>query len=311
MTLSRQQAARIVAHIGANKAASTTLQNHLFATHPSIHYVGEGSRNYDRYRPILLNFLGADDIFWNRTTAEIFFREELSAAKDKTFVFSSEDIMTSPTASLCAQRLRSLLGPADILLIIRDQLSAICSYYASHGAYLRPAPMPHYKRHVPLVNWLEYNFDVLQYGPITGFDYWSIAEHFAVLFGSDRIKILVYEEISAQPDRFCSDLALLLGISPSDVRETINSVRERRRVSERRFYYDRIRSYLGVGARRGNSAVDGGLSRHLTKLLDGGAAMTPKIPDEWRARIIERYAKGNARLAQKYGLPLNQYGYPL
>jgi hypothetical protein len=294
-----------VVHIGSNKAASTTLQRHLFARHPRLHYVGHDGAGYERYHSLLWDLLETDDMFWDAAPAERLFQQELAAAGDKTFVFSAEDVVTSPIASQCARRLRKLVGEADVLLIIRNQTSAIESYYAGHGAFLRPAPEPYYKRFVPLDRWLQYNFDVARHGPVTGFDYYRIASFFEDLFGKERMRILVYEELVTRPLEFYSRLAEILRVSIASVEAHLTGRRERERPSTGIHLYETWR--------RRHAGLSQWLpaGEKIKRLLDGGGRTRIELPPVWRRRIHDRYAAGNERLAVKYGLPLQECGYPL
>ena len=303
---------RIVIHIGANKAASTTLQNHLFSTNSNIHYVGEGSSRYREYSSIIMELAETDDVFWNLDVAELFFQQQLSEANGRTFVYSDEDIMTSPISSLCARRLYRLFPSAFVLMIIRNQFTALPSFYANHGAYLRPAPPPYYKRYVSFENWLRFNFDVILYGPIASFDYWRFAEYFDGLFGADRIKILMYEDILHNRNKFCADLGNLLNIDHADVKQVLETFRERKRVSSRALNFHRLLSILiGKGIKLNEPLTDGWLGQRFAAFVAGGTPVESVIPASWIDRIARRYAEGNVRLAVKYRLPLKAYGYPM
>ncbi|MEJ2374187.1 MAG: hypothetical protein P8Y71_01855 [Pseudolabrys sp.] len=301
----------VVVHIGANKSGSTTLQRKLFARHPSIHYVGEDASDYQDYRTLLFQFLSADDIFWNREQFEKFIVEQLDKAAGKTFVFSSEDIMTSAVASLCAQRLRALLGDAKILLIIRNQFTALESFYASHGAYLRDAPSPYFRRYVPLENWLSYHSSVTEHGPVASFDYVRFVDYFESLFGTGSVNILLFEDMVEERERFRQQLSQVLCIPEDVIARHLDHAHERKRDTVRFHNYRKFRSFLGGRLPFNGPRGQDYLSRALSQFLYSGPPVQIVLPDYWKRHLTARYAAGNARLASAYGLPLQDYGYPL
>ncbi len=299
-------------HIGANKSASTTLQRCLFAVHPELHYVGEDGAGYARYKELMTSFLWTDNLFWDRGAAERFFDQQKEMAAGKKLVFSSEDIMTSHIASQCLERLRFLVGEADILLVIRNQIDAVVSYYASHGAYLRPAPSIHFKRFVPLDSWLEYNHSINEYGALAGFDYWRFVDYCERIFGEGRVKILMFEDLISDRGDFYTGLAELLNISAGDISSCLENSHERKRHTWRRYHYSRILSALSFNMPVAN-ANPGKImfGDRFEGFLNGGRRISFELSDIWEKRLTRRYEQGNMKLASKYGLPLADYGYPL
>ena len=301
-----------VIHIGANKTASTTLQRCLFARHPDLHYVGEDGEGYQDYYPVMADLLWSDEIFWNERKARAFFSEQLKRAAGKTFVFSSEDIMMSPIASSCGRRLRALICNADILIIIRNQLQALASFYASHGAFLSPAPKTHYKRYVPMEYWLEYHDNITKYGPFESFDYWNFSMFFEGLFGENKVKILMFEDFVQKREKFYEELAQILGLKSVDMPRYLNGAHERKRHTWRTHQYTKFRSSF-LWNRSLTGVVPGGvhLRRRLQQFMENGAPISVELPLSWQHRLAERYAEGNVKLAKKFGLPLAEYNYPM
>lgn len=303
---------RAVVHIGGAKAASTTLQRALFSKHPGLHYVGEDGEGYNGYQPLIRQLQDMDDVFWDPEPARKFFSENLAASRDKTFVFSDEDIMPSPVASECAHRLRALIPGDDthVLIIIRNQITALESYYCGHGAYLRPAPYPQYKRHVPLESWLKFNFDIMDWGAIPAFDFWPYADYFEKVFGEGKVRIMLFEELTQNPDKFFAELSDLLQIPASDIAIRMKKARERERPTRRRWRYNKFRSAFLWTATL-SRFLPGFLVRRFRRHLSEGPKARAPLPPHWITRAHGRFAENNAKLATRYGLDLAQYGYPL
>jgi hypothetical protein len=66
--------ARTVIHIGANKAASTTLQRCLFAESKDLVYLGEDCVSYENYRDTLNSLVSDDNIHFCYESARELFR---------------------------------------------------------------------------------------------------------------------------------------------------------------------------------------------------------------------------------------------
>ena len=301
-----------VIHIGANKSASTTLQRSLFSKHSALHYVGEDAAGYQDYVEILKKLMNADDIFWDSKLAESFFARQRELAQGRTFVFSSEDIMMSAIPSLCAKRLLSFIGEAHVLLVIRNQFAALESFYVSHGAYLRPAPPPYFRRYVTLDNWLWFYSTIVEHGPIASFDYWRFVQYFDKLFGPGSVKILMFEDLLENRSHFCAQLADILQLPFADVIARLEHAHERKRNTDRLHRYRKLRSQLPVRFLGFDGPVrKGPISRAISDFLNAGEPARIELPSKWKQRLSARYAAGNNALAKKYNLPLREHCYPL
>ncbi len=294
---------RCIVHIGANKAASTTLQRALFSKHPSIRYLGEDSAGHDEHEPLLASLLEDDDIFLDYEQLKRLFDSYQSEEKNgQVFVYSNEDIMTSPVPSRCARRLKYLVPDAQILIIARNQLSAISSWYASHGAFLRNVPRTYWRRHVSLDSWLSYCFSFFNKSPLIGFCYGSISALYGELFGKENVHVLLFEDLVRDRQVFIWHLAKILYVPSEDVVELLSERHERKRVSA---------WVRGINRARSRCLPEVPLN-WLTPLMPktgGGNAVA--LPPKWRTKIEERFRDENLRLADMFGLDLEKYEYPL
>ena len=127
-----------ILHIGGNKTASTLLQRKLFSSHNSIYYLGEDCINYNLIKQDLNNLIHEDDYEFSLNRISKYFKN-INKNK-KVFVFSNEDIMGSRHPSLVAKRLKLLMPKCKVVIVVRNQITAISSWYVNHGAYLKPAP---------------------------------------------------------------------------------------------------------------------------------------------------------------------------
>jgi len=302
----------VVIHIGANKTASTTLQRALFRRHPGIHYMGEDAEGYDGYASIVNSMVNDDDLYFPMDECTALFRRHLAEEPDRTLVYSNEDVMTSRVPTVCARRLHSLLPGAEVLLVIRNQFSAIPSFYANHGAFLKPAPPSYFRRHVSFDDWMQYQLMFPKYGAIASFLYDKLLSVYATLFGEDHVHVLLFEEFVMDRPGFVRKLAGILRIDPEETAQLLHASHERKRLTGRMLAYNRFRTRLlwGISLSRwlpfGNVAA-----RMLEQFLSGGPAASVAMSDEIRQKVFAFYGEDNARLAARYGLPLTAYGYPV
>lgn|SRR3990167_2256599 len=205
---------RSIIHIGANKTASTTLQRHGFAKHPEILYLGEDSAFYEEHKKLLTSVVEDDFLHFDRHNTVALFCSYGAQAQDseRIFVYSDEDISTSRLPHEVAWRLKRLMPNAKILLVIRNQLLAVPSWYASHGS-LRNVPKPYFGKPVAPADWIDFNLQFPNYAPMAGFLYHRLAQLYASAFGKENVKILLYEDLLANPTKFAKEIADFCGVS--------------------------------------------------------------------------------------------------
>lgn len=290
-----------IIHIGANKTASTLLQRRLFSCHPAIAYLGEDCRDYSTLQPQLETLIQKDESYYDEArTKEIFDR---TAAESGVMVFSSEDILTSPHPSVCAARLGRLMPGATVVIVLRNQLTTWPSWYINHGAFLKGVPRRYWKRHVGFAEWMEYCFAFPDRTPVEAMNYHRHVEIFSRVFGADRMRILLYEDLIQCPVDYFARWGEILGIPGRDVEECLGEKRERPRISHRRFLFERcgLASFLPVAF----------LKSVAGSWLDAGPAAHVNLPPEWIERIRAFYAPGNKAIEKATGLCLSHHGYPV
>lgn len=263
---------RNIIHIGAPKTASTTLQYHLFMSHPDIYCIGEEGLGCDciRDRHTIQSMETDDDTLYKEHEFELILDVHRGRAGSKVFVFSDVDIMASPIPSVCAGRLRRYFVTQDtqILIVLRDQVSAIQSYYMSHGKYLKPAPPSLYRKEIDFDDWFEFCKVFENKSPLCFFDYYRIVKLYSNYFGKNRVHILFYEDIVDDPDKFGKQLSNVLGVDVDMAK--VFKPRERRGPKPDFIY-----------------------KRHQLNY------------------IYNRYNSGNLLLSTEYDLNLVKYGYPI
>lgn len=299
-----------IIHIGANKTGSTTLQRCLFSQSNELVYIGEDGEDYIQKMDTIKSLISDDDIHYVNHTAKELFKQKESICGNRTLLFSSEDIMTSHVPSLCAKRLFNFLPDAQILLVIRNQLTAIPSMYANHGAYLKNVPRRYWKRYVSFNEWMEYSTAFIKYSLLDSYFYDRMLSVFTPLFGKQNISILFYEDYVANPKQFIGQLSDILAINKDNALKLLELKRERKRVTARQMRYHRLCDYFG-GRDLIQSLTLPVIKDMWRNYLDGGPPADGFMSNVWRDKIIELYKEDNKRLQDGYDVDLTRYGYPL
>ena len=233
---------RKIIHIGANKAGSTTLQRGLFSQSKELEYLGEDCRDYFEIKPLLDSLVSDDDLYLKFGKIEQIFQERLSSSGGGTFIYSNEDVMTSRIPTQCARRLRHLMPDAEILIIIRNQLRAIPSFYANHGAYLKMVPRNYWKRYVSFDDWMGYCMNFTKYSPLECFMYHKMTGLYKSIFKDSKIHVLLFEEFVSNRPVFIKKLSDILGITSESAAEFLAGRHERSRNTLKQIKYNQFRS---------------------------------------------------------------------
>jgi hypothetical protein len=301
-----------VIHIGANKTASTTLQRALFSKHSGLHFMGEDAPGYSDYAHIVNAMVNDDDLYFPFAECAELFRKHLNEEPDKTLLYSNEDVMTSRIPTLCARRLHAFLPDAEILLVIRNQYTAIPSFYANHGAFLKPAPPSYFRRHVSFEDWMQFQTMFSKYGALASFMYNRLLSVYAGLFGEDRIHVLFFEELVENKQNFIKKMSDILRIDSAEAVKLLQASHERKRYTGRMLAYNRFRTRFLWGVPISDYLPFGrSMAQLFAKYIGRGEPARVDLSDDIKQQIYDLYSEDNALLAEKYNLPLGEYDYPV
>lgn len=304
---------KTVLHIGANKTASTTLQRCLFPYAKGLVYLGEDCEGYEDIRAVMDSMVFDDDLHSRWEDAKKIFADYKDKVKeDETFLYSNEDIMTSRVPSQIAKRMKELLPDAEIVLVIRNQMTAVTSMYANHGAYLRGVPRNYFHRYVSFDQWMNHTFNFMNYSLLDSYFYNQILELYEELFGKDKIHILFFEDFVKNKEKFVGQLSDVLNIDKDEALKLLGNKVERRRNTMREYNYHKFRGWFFPSISFSKLLPLGGVAKDiLNKFLEGGPSASGFMTKKWEEKIFDLYKEDNARLAKKYNLPLKEYGYPI
>jgi len=229
------------------------------------------------------------------------FAQTASEPGKTVMVFSSEDVLTTRHPSVCAARLKSLMPGSTVVLVLRNQLTTWPSWYINHGAYLKGVPRRYWRRHVGFAEWLEYCFEFPDQTPVEAMNYKRHMEIFSRIFGADRLKVLLYEDLIGRPADYCSQWGAMLAIPGREVEQCLNGRHERPRLTHRRHLFDRWTSSFPLAL----------LKPFAGSWLESGPPARVELPAGWVGRIRDYYAPGNRAVEAATGLSLSAHGYPV
>ncbi|MBL8022464.1 MAG: sulfotransferase domain-containing protein [Leptospirales bacterium] len=300
-----------ILHIGANKTASTTLQRQYFCKSDALEYLGEDCFDYLEHRDALNSLVADDDIHFDSTRIKEIFSRFLARRPDRTHLFSNEDIMTGRLPTVCADRLKGLLGEATVLLVIRNQVSALESWYANHGAYLKQVPRRYWRRYVAFEDWASYCFDFMNYSVLDSYFYHRFISLYADRFGKENVRILMFEDLIRDPKKFIGELCSVLKTDPEEATRLLAGKKDRRRNTHREYLYHKFRGRFFPSIHF--SSIPGGklLARGLTSFLSKGRPAGGYMTQSWKEKFADLYREDNRKLAKEYNLPLGEAGYPI
>jgi hypothetical protein len=324
-------------HLGYQKSGSTFLQSMFFSAHPEIADILWP--NKDREVRTLLQAEILRRSVLNYDAAEIKRRVEscLAAAENrrdgiKVVGLSSEELTGFPYVDLTiiAERLREIFGDAQVIVVVRNQIDLITSFYAEclKGGFFGN-----------LDSFLEYHYWNRVNGLLPSLEYSKIIDAYVGLFGKENVHVLLFEDLRRDPQAFCDDLGYRLGLAhlrvdaraqnPSFKPLTQTVLRQLNRL----FPYDlgmpryspdlmagRLWSEI-AGIQTPNTAMRSlrrrdrliAFARRLNRIIPAslGAVGRQAVSETWRERLEDLYRAENRNLAASFSLDLEGCGYPL
>ena len=186
-----------VIHLGANKTASTLLQRKLFLELEDRFFIGEESNSFGNVsgNEFISSIIYSNSDELNASETYQCIQNKIFTCKNQRIpiILSSEDLISYGNQSLNAHRLQMLLPQANILLIIRNQIESILSWYISHGSRLRNVPQDYWQRYVAPEQAVDFLLNFPQFTIERSFNYLGIYKIYSDLFGKDRVFCVPYE----------------------------------------------------------------------------------------------------------------------
>lgn len=278
-----------VFHLGFPKCASTFLQRQIFPNLRTYTYLeaNEETKEIIRYYP--------HEVPKNTTLARIagsraiVSRERFLSARLSPLLFADHMVNAS------MWNLRQLYGDnITLLIVIRRQDDLVRSRFRhKHSSLLREDL---YFLDYPakgLTGWKTWNFQTRGGVYLTSYDYLSRLMPLAQLFGKDRVRVLLYEDLVADRAKFFSDLSAALD---EDVSFLIPRASAKENVSKRQ------------------APPPNPILKKINRLTNGLTERllperTVDVSADFAQRLMDIYRDGNKRLSSYFELGLDRHGY--
>ena len=332
MICQRSPGGRLCIHAGLPKTANTMLQLHLFPRHSQLEYLGTFKRDgmkrrYDKCRD------GAVQEIINQLVHRGKYRPRLARCRrlfDESIV-PAFDAGRGPLWSYealalhrpnvrrkRAENLRDVFHECNVIFTLRHPLRLVESAYFQHLRKTHVAGKGHRGRgpcYLPIDRWLKQTWGRQGKAPADHLEYAETIEIFADVFGKESIGVFLFEQLVEDHEAFIASLCRFIGIDPEQGVALTAGKRE-----ADRWTTTQVEKLEQIQASFSQSMRFRFASRRQRRIMLGlrpnglgrpGERARAAIPDDWQRRILDQTRQGNRRLVERWGLPLEQYGYPL
>jgi hypothetical protein len=313
-------------HIGMPKTGTTTLQTYLFAKHPELDFLGsyphgrhQGLRDAD-----VLEFM--NELVWknfrnpdiNRSKALYQHWVEQAALANKTLLLSWESLMLNHHAiqKTRAENIRKTVGAVRIIACLRHPISLVQSAYLQtlkRDNIGSRAEKGQKHRLEPIEQWIMDGF-AQNRAPKTHLEYAETLQIFAEVFGKDCIKVLLFEQLVENQEAFIRDLCDFVGINSKEGIRLTTGKRENVRWTQEQLNQLKALDHSPLRALRFRFSNKKDRAR-LLGIDPRNPPDSPKAKIDMSPELIEKIEEttrpGNRILQDQWGLPLEQYGYPV
>lgn len=321
----------IYVHAGLPKAASTTLQKHLFEEDEALLNMGVyptcnvgndtlvKSLNSiflkdHRVKEFYSRLVNSDELEFDLGSIQVELERLLTdydPNKNKKVVFSDEKITSTffshPDVGLKARRISKIFPDAKVILVLREQVDWIASQYRDHPFDPRGLDIG---RPVSIEKWIDIAlwstevklFSMLSYNELIGL--------YEDLFGEENVCVLLFEELVDNLPHFSNKLSEFLGVDNAKTLQLLKGKRENIGVSA---YFNTYRAfkrkYLTFGIL--GKIYKGNVKYFVEKLVSGGEKQVIDISPQYVNKLSAIFSEGNSLLNNRRNLGMEKYGYML
>ena len=302
-----------VIYIGYPRAGSTFLRSY-FSNHPDIHwtrtpeYFGSNEKFYseeclyygpgadkkkakciiDMYECHVLGYIWSDHKLGELKDKVSYIKREINSPFNRDYYY--------PDPGEIASRIKITLPKAKVLIVLRNQVDWIRSYYIYHLNVL------------PGKNKTLYDFLSTRFGKCVLFSglYHNTIEPYNKLFGKENVYVMLLEQIKDDSNDALKRLSQFLGV------DFVELPKKKERLNKG--FGDRFArgvkrlSKLGIGINKNNVKRLRWLIRLSGRINVGENDI---LTMEEKAFIRSFYAASNFHTSQLLGIDLDAYGYPV
>lgn len=325
------QEIKIFIHIGCAKAASTTLQKHLFDKHPQINNLGSYPTsnlgkdsqeiNYDclylkdeKVKKFYYNLVALDGIEYRSSGNLELYQESVkpylqadavnlfSSERFTSVLFSHDDIKSK------AERLKEIFSNGKIIMIIRNQFNMVVSQYRDRPFDPRCVRIG---KPVSLDEWVRIALEDNLTKYSSSLKYYEIANLYSDLFGKDNVGLFLFEELVNQPDLFADKISTFLGINSAYTKSVLNNQHENFSVSHRYNLYRILVRKKFLPHIESLKFLPKAWRMGILNFLKEGKKKDYEIGSAMQTKLHNYFVESNRKLEEEYGLNLSSYNYPI
>ncbi|TCM21351.1 hypothetical protein EDF56_10115 [Novosphingobium sp. PhB165] len=311
-----QQSIQPLVHIGFHKTASTLLQRTLFAR-SDLGFERPG-RDRVRLQADFIRYGAFDEM--EPKVIEAYHRLAYEArTRGRTLVLSHERLSGYPgsggfDARMIADRVKTCLPDARILVFVREQRSMLYSYYLQYITDGGSLSFRRLTRPIQPKLFRKPEFD------LRSFAYVPLIEYYRTLFGSENVLVIPYEALRGESWRIAVEIARFCGQSTARIEADIfgdmaNASMPLMMQLLRRHLNGLIyRNQLSPHAPIAFNPFDRWYRRmrplfEPTRLID--APLRRRLKRQIEDVTGDRYAESNLQLQRMTAHDLSRYGYRL
>lgn len=317
-------------HIGMPKTGTKTLQTHMFPEHPELDFLGtyvqwRGGAAENCRDPEVLAFV--NELLWKKfrhpdiNRCKELYKEwaDHAAAENKILLWSWESLMENKhtVQRIRARNLKEVVGEASVTVCLRNPVSLMKSLYIQ--LLKRDNLQAHAKkgkkhRFESIEQWMAKGWNTNGQPPRAHLEYSESLQVFADVFGKDSIKVLLFEQLVEDQDAFIRDFCNFLRIDPEQGVQL--AAGQQSNVSWTQEQFDRLKELNHSPLRALKFRFSDRPTRASMLGIDQtespvGEKVQLSISPEWINKIEEKTRAGNRMIQEQWGVPLEQYGYPV
>ncbi|MFT4539635.1 MAG: hypothetical protein ACI835_002083 [Planctomycetota bacterium] len=333
-------------HVGLAKTGTTLIQQALFQRHPQVGFLGKPFCSVDMRRATMS--LNRDDsLTYDADEISATFHREIERnfKEDQALVISEEDLsnVTGIDRYLKAIRLKAIFDGGRVLVVLRRPEELFVSTYYQ---WVRSVPNRR-ARFLEIDQWAQLTWKKLDNDNLSKLKYAKLIKLYENVFGRENVHVMLFEKLRTDVQSFAHEICEITGVDGDVGYELLNGERRHDRVTDRQVEFSRtlkprlfadmsdfescLETYVDTlpdevvdkmaSARAAfciNKAkridIDGQIEamyKSIAGWMSEGSKPPSKLSAEWQKTVEDFTRAGNQHLAQEYGLPLADNGYPV
>ena len=307
---------KLIIHIGVGKTGTTSLQNNLFINLPGYKCLGRPNHQRYEYRNFFKGIMTAES--YELDHLAIPFCEIVNSYLESgvSVIISDECLLSyKQPFSHVFYRLKKCFPNAEILVTLRNQLTAIPSFYYHEGFFLKSVPNADFfnrKKIISLSDFLEFylSSDVNSY--LNCLSYEKLLKSLELFFDKSNIHLLLFEDMVNAEYHFFNMLSNILGIEHSILLNLWNDKPVLNKgVSGDDLILKKIRSLIPIKSVSSIIPFTGFMKSTLSSFIPRKKRYSIEDFPTYLTRINTFYDADNNYVRSQYGIDLAAYKYPV